>query len=376
MLRFIIPLWCCAAACAPGEPTGLAVLGGGSDDVANVDLQVVATAEDGLDAPQDLAFDPEHPGRLWVVNRGDDSVTIVFDAGTEAQASEHRVDPFAEHFMDEVSSISFGAPGTFGTCQDSRNTYNGTEEPNDYMGPTLWSSDLEIFAKSNPAAVDYLTELHGTPTDLGSHIDMQHETPSCTGIAWEGDNVYWTVDGQAGSIDRVDFGVDHGAGYDDHSDGIILEYVTGEIGYLEGVPGHLQFDADSAILSIADPANGSIVQLDTTTGRRDQLFFPKDSGTWRYSMADAVLTELVGTSAGLTHPSGVARAGDVLFVTDNADGWIYAFDAVTGEEIDRLDSGRGAGTLRGLVAVSLDELWLVDAETDEVLRITPLAGSD
>lgn len=113
MPRLLITLCCSAAACGP---TGLPVLGGGHDDVARVDLQVIATAEDGLDAPQDLAFDPEHPGRLWVVNRGDDSVTIVFDAGTGGQTSENRVDPFAEHFMDEVSSISFGAPGTFGTC--------------------------------------------------------------------------------------------------------------------------------------------------------------------------------------------------------------------------------------------------------------------
>ena len=40
---------------------------------------------DGLDDPRDLAFNPQHPGELWVVNREDDSTVIYFDVGTPKQ---------------------------------------------------------------------------------------------------------------------------------------------------------------------------------------------------------------------------------------------------------------------------------------------------
>ena len=205
-------------ACGP-DPEGLAVLAwNDSIDPANVDMEVMVTSADGLNQPMDLAFDPDEPTMLWIPNRADDSMTIVFDAGLPTQSSENRVDPYALHFMEEVSSIDFGQSGTFGTCQESRNTYNGQAAPNDFTGPTLWPSNLDVFAESNPAAVEYLTQLFGFPTDLGSHLDMQHETPLCTGIAWERDNVYWTFDGLNETIDRVDFQEDHGPGYDDHSD--------------------------------------------------------------------------------------------------------------------------------------------------------------
>jgi hypothetical protein len=57
---------------------------------------------------------------------------------------------------------------TFATCQESRNTYNDQAPPNDFMGPTLWPADFDVYAHSNPEAVAFVG------SDLGSHIDMLH----------------------------------------------------------------------------------------------------------------------------------------------------------------------------------------------------------
>jgi len=358
-------------ACA-SDPEGLAVLGyTDTIDPAMVHFEVVIDAEQGLADARDMAFDPEDPGTLWVVNRFDDSVSIVFDAGTPQQSFDNRVDPYALHFMEKVSSIDFGAPGTFGTCQESRNTYNDQAPPNDFMGPALWSSNLDVFAESNPAAVEYLTQLFGQPTDLGSHLDMQHETPLCTGIAWERDNIYWTYDGLSGHIDRVDFQDDHGPGYDDHSDGITAEYTGLGIEYVEGVPNHMEFDPDTSMLYIADPANSRIVMLDTTSGTRGADLDVTEPGTQHYQVDGATAQDLIGPEAGLDQPSGLDLVDGVLFVSDYGTGLIHAFDVTTGEEIDRLTTNRGAGTVINLIAPSLDELWLVDHDADEIIRVRP-----
>ena len=356
-----------ALACAPDEELfGVAVLGGGTHDAANVKATQIATEDDGLNLPTDLAFDPETPGRLWVVNQKDDSVTIVHDADSNP-TSEHIVDPYALHFMDAVSSIDFGAPGTFGTCQDSENTYNNRSEPNEFMGPTLWSSDLEVFATSNPEAVEELSEMFGFPVDLGSHLDMLHESPQCTGITWEEDNLYWVVDSKNGEIDRVDFREDHGVGWDDHSDGEIVAYATGELGRLGGVPSHMDLDTDSGLLWVADPGNNRVVALDTASGERGKDRRTQEPGTEHYEMDDAVLYLMIdGDDFGMEAPSGLAILGDLVFVSDYGTGRIWAFD-LDGGEVDYLDvASEGLG---GLEVISEDELWVTHIEANQVFRI-------
>ncbi len=356
-----------ALACSPDDELGgVAVLGGGTHDAANVTASQVASAEDGLDTPTDLAFDPETPGRLWIVNQADDSVTLVHDADSNP-TTEHIVDPYAVHFMDAVSSIDFGAPGSFGTCQDSENTYNGRSAANGFMGPTLWSSDLDVFATSNPEAVEYLSDAFGFPVDLGSHLDMLHESPQCTGITWEADNRYWVVDSQHGEIDRVDFRVDHGVGWDDHSDGEIASYVTGELGRLEGVPSHMDLDPNTGLLWVADPGNNRVVALDTATGERGKDKRAQEPGTEHYTVDDAVLYLMIdGNDFGMVAPSGLALLGDLVFVSDHGTGRIWAFD-LDGGEVDYLDvASEGLG---GLEVVSETELWVTHADADQVFRI-------
>ncbi len=348
------------------EVTGVPALGAGTHDGSLVVATEMADEADGLDYPTDLAFNPEIDGELWIVNRSDDSVTVVSDA-MGSPSSQHIVDPYALHFMDQVSSIDFGAPGTFGTCQDSQNTYNGNGDPNNFMGPTLWPSALDLFGTSNPDAVAYLTELYGFNVDLGSHIDMQHESPRCAGIAWESENVYWVVDGKNGEIDRVDFGQDHGLGFDDHSDGITASYVSGEMGYVEGIPSHMALDSATGLLWVADPGKNRIVALDTATGERGDDRRAQEPGTEHYEVDGATMYLMIdGEDFGMEQPSGLAMHDDLIYVGDFATGRLWAFD-LDGGEVDYLDLGSPG--LTGIEVVSADDLWVSHAEGNQVYRL-------
>lgn len=357
----------------PEPVIGADVLGNLTHTLDSVRLDLIGSSADGLDIPRDLDFNPERPGELWVVNKADDSVSIFFDAGTAEQRSEHLIDPFAMHFMEQVSSISFGAPVTFGTCQESRNTYDGTEPYNDFMGPTLWSSDLDVFAHSNLVASQTLSQQYGMPVDLGSHLDMLHESPWCMGIVWEKDNVYWVFDGLAGSIVRYDFQHDHGPGWDDHSDGVIARYGQRIVKRVADVPSHLELDHADGLLYIADTGNNRISVLDTTAGARGRDLVPTEPGTDYYLMDGVEQWDLVlgaEIDPPMEAPSGIALVDDVLFVTDNATSRIYAF-TLDGELLDYLDTELPAGSLMGVEAASLEELWLVDAVGNQVLRLRP-----
>ena len=374
MLLALLAFGCLDKTSEEDETTydGLAVLGYSGNDTENVYFSTIGDADSAsLNAPRDLAFNPENPGELWVVNRTDDSTSIFFDAGTEDQTVEHIIDPFAMHFMEEVSSIAFGKPGHFGTCQESRNTYNGSSMPNNFMGPTLWPSDLEIYGKSNEEAVRYLSELFGFHADLGSHLDMLHESPLCMGIAWEKDNVYWVFDGWNGDIVRYDFGEDHGPGYDDHSDGIIARYAIGEVEYVNNVPSHMELDRDTGLLYIADTGNNAIKVLDITIGTEGRSLATAEEGTSHYEMDNTDIQVLIdGAEHGMEYPSGLALVDNTLFITDYGTGIIHAFD-LDGEPIDQYDTQAGQYSISGIIAPSIDDLWLVGVNHNKVWRIQP-----
>ena len=364
------------------EPTpreGLAVLGYKSQSIEQVSFVAVGDEDDGLNTPRDLEFNPDVANELWVVSRTDDSVSIFSNAGTDEQTAEHIIDPYALHFMDNVSSIAFGAPmhsettaTNFATCQESINTYNDQGPGDNFMGPTLWSSDREIFGESNPEAVEYLSELWDWYTDLGSHLDMLHESPLCMGIAHDYDNVYWVFDGFNESIYRYDFQEDHGPGYDDHSDGIMARYVEGDVGYEADVPSHMVLDQESRLLYIADTANNRIAILDTDSGERGESIERAEwPGTTHYAMDDGELwTFIEGADFGLEAPSGLAIVDGVMFVTDNETSEIVAFN-MDAEEVDRLDTELPAGSLMGIEARTLTDLWLVDAIGNRVFNVQP-----
>ena len=335
-------------------------LGNGDNSASSVTFTVIANAANGLDQPRDLAFNPMKPNELWIVNFADDSTLIVPDAPSEVRSYIKRIDGYALHFMEEVTAIDFGqnettigVDGTFATCGESRNTYNGQAPGNDFTGPSLWSSDLSVYAAQNP---------HG----LGSHLDMLHNTPLCMGIAHETGNRYWTVGGLHKSIDLYDFELDDGIGNDDHLDGKTWRYATGEIGYEPGVGSHLALDSTTKMLYIADPANGRVVRLDTASGTEGQL--QQGLETPVQIMEGAILGDFVNDVEILEKPSGIELFSDLLFVSDNATGTLLAFD-LQGNLVNHLETGLSSGSLGGFTFGPDGKLYFVDTAGNQVLRV-------
>ncbi len=375
-LLFVMTAGCTPLPIEDECETEVPLLGCGDHTEAGVTIEVIGDDGDDLDVPRDLAFNPYRPGELWVVNRGDDGMVIFSDTGTDDQDSDHIVDPYAFHFMEEVSSIAWGPEGRFGTCHESRNTYNDNGAPNDFMGPTLWSSDPDVFGETNDEAVDALSQQFGGHTDLGSHLDMLHESPLCMGIAWDEDNVYWVFDGSDGSIVSYDFQSDHGPGWDDHSDGIIARYVTGDVDRQPNVPSHMELDHDTGLLYIADTGNQRIAVLDTSSGERGSNLSTMEPGTEHYEMEDGDLTTLIdGDDYNLDHPSGLALHGGILYVSDNDNSNILAF-SLDGELIDFLELDVDEDALMGMDFGPDGNLYVVDAEDDELLKISPKSSDE
>lgn len=361
---------CSSGGDAAPEAKGIPALGAGNHDLASVVVDVIGIPDDGLDGPRDLDFNPYTPDELWVVSRNDESVVRYSNAGKPDQTQEYRRDSFAEHFMEEVSAISFSHDttfengNTFGTCQESENTYNDRAMGNGFMGPTLWTSDWEIFGFKNPEAVEFVGG------DLGSHIDMMHESPNCMGIAWETANVYWTVDGSARTISRYDFAEDHDVGYDDHSDGTVLRYEDVEYSRVPDVPSHILFDHATGLVFYNDTAGSRLMRFDpsTATQSEDLSRHSMDRGEF-YAMEGGDLSVVAdGDSAGLVHPSGLALRDGVLYVSDNYTSRIVAIDASDGHMIDYLDTGLPEGSLMGIRVDEKGHIWAVDNLGNQVLR--------
>lgn len=322
----------------------------------------------------DLDFHKER-NELWVVQRQfnvegicaqsnpfsdrcsslDGEVTIIFEPGTPNQAHETRIDGNAWHFMRRPPALAMGTPDRFATCGEA-NTGNFEDDPTQFIGPSLWSTDLSVFAKPSGGN--------------GSHMDMLHATAWCMGIAWEKDNVYWLFNGDKGSIDRYDFAQDHGPGNDDHSDGQIRRYVEGDVFRVEGVPSHMEFNPADSQLYIADTGGARILKLDTRSGSNGGPFFPvyeplADSGM----VNGATLTEVVPGGT-LNQPSGLAIMDNLIFITDHATSRFYAYD-MEGNQVRVLETDFPPGSLSGIEFGPDGKLYFSDMLTGAVYRLDP-----
>ncbi len=331
----------------------------------DVIVSEIATAADGLNGPRDLDFNPEVAGELWVQNRTDDATITIRNTGTAEQTSQRRKDPFALHFMEEVAAISFATGNTFGSCGESRNTYDGEAEGNDFTGPALWSSEDDIFAISNPAAIAE------NGYDLGSHLDMMHETPLCMGIAWVDANIYFVFEGLSNSIARYDFKDDHGPGFDDHSDGTVERFNNADVQRVADVPSHLVYDHDSELLYVADTGNARIQVLDTSRALAVSQF--RGFETMVQLMEGGEWTTLLGAEAELQQPSGLALKDGILYVGDNLTSTITAYD-LEGNLIDSLVLDIDEGGLMGIrINPEGDSLYAIDFIGNRVLRVAGLS---
>ena len=367
-----------SSAQASEESNTVAQFGTGFDEV------VIADTTDGLFDPRDLEFHPGRANELWIANRGDDSITIVHDTGLDTQTSENRQDSNHNHFLEEVSAIAFGAyhpefDWQWGSAQETQNTYCGQAvNPNQFMGPTLWPSSLDHYAVENQNNGNGL---------LGSHIDMNHESPDGMGIAHDSGNAYWYFDGYYGELVYYDFQMDHDTGQDDHSDAIIHRYSDIQLTRDAGIPGHMILDKDNGILYIADTGSSRIlwVNTDDTSTNYQSILDPnwRNNPTTTQKEDLAEYARITGVEwgvidTGLNRPSGIALEGDTLFVSENGNGQITAYtlseDGKMGTVIDTVQTS--AVFIMGLEIGPDGHLYYVDNGRDQVIRMDPYFDID
>lgn len=339
----------------PPEPVGLPLLGAGDHTLVSVEVTEIATAADDLSRPRDLAFDPSDPTSLWIVNYTT-SVIVLRNAGTPTQTAEYYGGPGAAHFLTKPAAIAFGQTGTFATAPEEDEITQPTT-PADFMGPTLWTTDLSVFDGGH-----------------SGHLDMLHNSPNSTGIAWERDNVYWVFDGAHSSLTRYDFRLDHGPGGADHTDGIVSRFVEGQVAYSPRVPSHMEFV--EGLLYVAEPAGNRVVVLDPSGATQTGPIEPNYDGIDQHGMTGGVLTTLVDGSMveRMSAPSGLVIDGDIIYVGDNETSTIFGIDRNTGEVLDWLDVSaevRSEG-LNGLALDAEGRLYLVDVLGDRIIRIAAL----
>jgi hypothetical protein len=341
------------------DDDGVSILGNGTHDIANMVFEVMADDGDGLNTPRDLAFHPQRTDELWIVNRADNSSVILLDAGTDDQEANRRGNTAGSaHFLAQPSALAFADDGTWASIHETDDLTQGQGPggtPEDFMGPTLWTDDLDIYDGGH-----------------GGHLDMLHNSPNGMGIAWEEDRTFWVFDGFHDSLTRYFFNDDHGPGGADHSDGEIERHVEGEVRWREDIPSHMEYDHNEDYLYIADTGNNRIAVHDARSGDEGGSYGPNYDGIGRqvayeggdcWTLVDGESIEDMG------RPSGLALHNDMIFTNDNRSGRIFAFD-LDGNLLDWLDTGLEEGALMGMEFDADGNLWLVDAVNDEVLRIS------
>jgi hypothetical protein len=335
--------------------SGLPVLGSGAHSIDAVRFDRLSQPTDPLHAPRDLALNPDVPNQLWVVNRTADSITVFENLGLPDQTAQEFKSEGNHHFLAQPSGIAMGKPGFFATIHETDDKTQGADgTPEDFMGPTLWTTDPAIFDGGH-----------------GGHMDMMHNSPNGMGIAWERDNVYWVFDGYHGSLSRYDFAEDHGPGGADHSDGSVLRYVNDNMAWVEDVPSHLEYDHATDYLYAADTGNNRVVGLDTKSGTVGRAFGPSyDDGEQHYVDGTTLWTLVDGATVGMVAPCGLALHEGLLFVGDHATSTIYGF-TLDGALVDWLETGLPAGHLMGLELDPEGNLLVVDAVDEAIYRISP-----
>ena len=284
------------------------------------------------------------------------STVIFHDAGLNSQSSEYRKDSYSRHFMHTASSLAFDDDGFFANtleCQDANNNINGF-----FSGPTLWDSDLSIYAVANQDG----------PL-LGSHLDMIHQSPYSMGIEYAGTgNIYWVFDGYHSSIVRYDFATPHEIGGHDHSDGKVWRYDELDISREEGIPSHMILDDSSGFLYIADTGNQRILKFDVNSGNYSYDLTPYGESLAEYHVMENAEWEVYIIEE-LDKPSGIDIYDDRLVVSDYASGDIIIYDISTSppNELGRIDTG-SENNVMGIKIAPDQKIWYVNYNDNNGVR--------
>ncbi len=321
------------------------------------EYEVIGNTTDGIANPTDLDFYPVLPDyQVWITNKGTEasggSTVTFWNAGQPGQTSEWKQDENAWHFMNLPTGIAFSENTNFATSPGVKdaNHSGGT-----FTGPTLWSSDMDIYAEPSGGN--------------GSHIDMLHQSPFSMGIAAWHDNAFFVFCNYHGYVHMYDFVKDHGPGNDDHSDGRVWEYLDFDIEMINAdLPSHLVFDKASNYLYTIDAGNGRIIRMNPESGEVTGTFpHANEPLAEANEIENTDWVEIV--NSGLIEPVGIDVIGDYMLVSEHATGEIIIYDITTvpAIEIKRLQTGR-----TGLMGIKIGPdglIWFVDQNEDELVRV-------
>ncbi len=321
------------------------------------EYEVIGNSEDEIENPTDLDFHPiltEY--QVWITNKGTEgsggSTVTFWNAGQAGQSSEWKQDGNAWHFMSLPTGIAFSENTNFATSPGVKdaNHSGGT-----FTGPTLWSSDMDIYAEPSGGN--------------GSHLDMLHQSPFSMGIAAWRDNAFFVFCDYHGYVHMYDFQQDHGPGNDDHADGKVWEYLDFDIEMIsDDLPSHLVFDKASNYLYTIDAGNGRIIRMDPESGEVTGTFpHANEPLAEANEIENTDWVEIV--SEGLIEPVGIDVIDDYMLVSDHATGEIIFYDitSVPAIELKRLQTER-----TGLMGIKIGPdgmIWFVDQGEDELVRI-------
>ena len=331
----------------------------------------VGTSANKLNNVRDLDFHPVR-NELWVLSRGTSgsptatggSMVIFVNPGETNQKSKYKYDKNASHFMNYSNAFAMGemssVPSATANILFGVST-EGTNGGDNFMGPTLWPTDTNMYCKVNQSG-----------SLLGSHCDMLHQSPKSAGIAHDKANMYWVADGYKGNIVKYDFATPHGYGQDDHSDGNVYRYTEVKFTYKSGVPSHMVLDKVNSWLYIADTGGKRIIRMKTTSGSATGNLTATNEPLVLYKSMTGV-TQEVFVSTGLVDPCGIDFANGRLVVTDYANGDIIIYDATgtTGVEKGRIKSASGVGGIMGVKISPDNKIWYVDNTATKLIKIMP-----
>jgi len=322
----------------------------------------IANATEQVNKPTDLDFHTVLSRKeLWVLNEdtentGGSTVTIS-DAGLPTQSSQWLRDGNAWHFMSLPTGMAFGTNGNWASSPGVYDANHNGGAP--FTGPTLWSSDLAVYAVN-----------HGPGTN-GSHLDMLHETPHGMGICHHKDNAYWVFDGNSGNIVYYDFVQDHGPGMSFHGDAIIRRYTEVTVLKDGDVPSHMILDKSTGWLYIIDTGNDRVLRMNTNTGNVKNALSPIEAVV-EYSEMENVVWGVVADT-GLTRPCGIDIVDDRMIVGDYTTGDIRFYDISVNPAVYLGKIATGAAGLTGLKIGPDGNIWFTNRLTHEVRKMSPSA---
>lgn len=321
--------------------------------------KVIATSADRVNEPWDIDFHTQRDNELWVLNKGTDqsggTTVTLSNAGMDNQASDYRKDQNSWHFMALPTALAFSKEN--GNWATVAGIVDANRQGGSFTGPSLWSSDMLVYARPSGGN--------------GSHLDMLHGSPYSMGIENDKDNQFWVFDGFHEEITWYDFAADHGPGNSDHDDGVIKRFSNVKVKRKAGVPSHMVKDPNSEWLYIVDAGNNRILRMNTVDSKIIKGLpkaFPENNETLEKHEEWEAQFE-VFMEEGFESPAGIEILGTTLFVTDHANGDIIAYDTETGKEIDRLKTGNAG--IMGIVIGPDNKLWFANASTSEIIRVDP-----